>query len=291
MYYIFGDYVLDTQRHELHHAGEPIKLRHKVFQVLAHLLAHRERVIPKEELLEHLWPDQFVGDAALKSCITALRKALGEEGRTPRWVRTLHGQGYRFVAAVEEREHLPVDAVPPALPPHKVQGVAHQTVLSSPPLAPALTDPRSISEEAPDGEYKQVTVLCGALADAPALAVRLEPEAMYHLMHEVLALVQDTVQHYEGMLLQVSGEGFVALFGAPVAQEDHARRAVLAALELSQRLRAPDAVQGQEHGVAVRLGLHTEPVIVGHLAHDSQRPYTASSDTLRLATRLQQQAP
>ena len=113
---------------------------------------------------------------------------------------------------------------------------------------------------------------------------------MYHLMREVLALVQDTVQHYEGILLQVSGEGFVALFGAPVAQEDHARRAVLAALELSQRLRAPDAVQGQAHGVAVRLGLHTGPVIVGHLTHDPQRPYTASGDTLRLATRLQQQA-
>ena len=78
MYYVFGDYVLDTQRYELHHAGEPIKLRRKVFQVLAYLLVHRERVVPKEELLEHLWPDQFVGDAALKSCITALRKALGE---------------------------------------------------------------------------------------------------------------------------------------------------------------------------------------------------------------------
>jgi class 3 adenylate cyclase/tetratricopeptide (TPR) repeat protein len=144
--------------------------------------------------------------------------------------------------------------------------------------------------EAPDGEHKQVTVLCGALAETPALAVRLEPEAMYHLMREVLALVQDTVQHYEGMLLQVSGEGFVALFGAPVAQEDHARRAVLAALEVSQRLRALDAVQGQAHGIAVRLGLHTGPVIVGHLAHDPQRPYTASGETLRLATRLQQQA-
>jgi len=290
MYYIFGDYVLDTQRHELHHAGEPIKLRRKVFQVLAYLLVHRERVVPKEELLEHLWPDQFVGDAALKSCITALRKALGEKGRTPRCVRTLHGQGYRFVAAVEEREHLPVDAVPPALPLHGVEGVTHQTVLSSPPLAPSFTDLRCLSVEAPDGEHKQVTVLCGALAEAPALAVRLEPEAMYHLMREVLALVQDTVQHYEGMLLQVSGKGFVALFGAPVAQEDHARRAVLAALELSKRLHAPDAVQGQAHGVAVRLGLHTGPVIVGHLAHDPQRPYTASGDTLRLATRLQQQA-
>jgi class 3 adenylate cyclase len=290
MYYIFGDYVLDTQRHELYHAGEPIKLRRKVFQVLAYLLVHRERVVPKEELLEHLWPDQFVGDAALKSCITALRKALGEKGRTPRCVRTLHGQGYRFVAAVEEQEHFPVDAAPPALPLHGIEGVTHQTALSSPPLSSPLTAPRSIGVEAPDGEHKQVTVLCGALAEAPALAARLGPEAVYHLMREVLALVQDMVQHYEGMLLQVSGEGFVALFGAPVAQEDHARRAVLAALELSQRLHAPNAVQGQAHGVPVRLGLHTGPVIVGHLAHDPQRPYAASGDTLRLATRLQQQA-
>jgi DNA-binding winged helix-turn-helix (wHTH) protein len=70
MRYIFGDYVLDTQRHELHHAGELIKLRRKVFQVLVHLLAHRDRVVPKQELLEHLWPDQFVGDETLTSCIT-----------------------------------------------------------------------------------------------------------------------------------------------------------------------------------------------------------------------------
>src|SRR5215472_6005368 len=99
MYYIFGDYVLDTQRYELHCAGEPIKLRRKVFQVLAYLLAHRERVVSKQELLEHVWPDQFVGDEALKSCVKTLRQALGERGRAPRCVRTQHGQGYRFVAA------------------------------------------------------------------------------------------------------------------------------------------------------------------------------------------------
>ena len=74
MRYIFGNYVLNTQRYELHHAGEPIKLRRKVFQVLAYLLAHCERVVPKQELLEHLWPDQFVGDEALKSCIKTLRQ-------------------------------------------------------------------------------------------------------------------------------------------------------------------------------------------------------------------------
>ena len=116
MRYIFGDYVLDTQRHELHHAGEPIKLRRKVFQVLVYLLAHRDRVVPKQELLEHLWPDQFVGDETLTSCIKTLRQALGERGRTPRFLRTLHGQGYRFVGAVEEREHRPADDAPHALP-------------------------------------------------------------------------------------------------------------------------------------------------------------------------------
>ena len=80
--------------------------------ILVYLLAHHERVVPTPELLEHLWPEQFVGDAALKSCITALRKVLGEQGRTARFVRTVHGQGYRFVAAVEVQESLPADVVP-----------------------------------------------------------------------------------------------------------------------------------------------------------------------------------
>src|SRR4029450_9958007 len=102
MRYIFGDYVLDTQRQELHRAGEPLKLRRKVFQVLVYLLMHRERVVPKQELLAHLWPDPFGGDETVKSCLKTLRQALGERGRTPHFVRTLHGQGYRFVAAVEE---------------------------------------------------------------------------------------------------------------------------------------------------------------------------------------------
>ena len=117
MRYLFGDYILDTQRAELHHAGAPITLRRKALQVLAYLLTHRERMVPKHELLEQLWPDQFVGDEALKSCMKALRQALGERGRASRFVRTLHGQGYRFVAAVEVREHLPADDVPRVLLP------------------------------------------------------------------------------------------------------------------------------------------------------------------------------
>jgi class 3 adenylate cyclase/tetratricopeptide (TPR) repeat protein len=290
MRYIFGDYVLDTQRHELHHAGAPIKLRRKVFQVLVHLLAHRDRVVPKRELLDRLWPDQFVGDATLTSCIKTLRQALGERGRTPCFLHTLHGQGYRFVGAVEVWEHLPADDGPHSLPRRGGEGVTRRAEGPSPVLSLPLADPVSLPREALDGEHKQVTVLCCGLAEAPTLAARLGPEAMHHLMHDVLALAEDTVRRYEGTLTQVSGDGFLALFGAPMAQEDHARRAVLAALELCQRLRVPDAIRGQPHGVAVRLGLHTGPAVVGPLAYEPQRPYTAAGGTLHLATRLQQRA-
>jgi DNA-binding winged helix-turn-helix (wHTH) protein len=207
MRYLFSDYVLDTQRQELHHAGELITLRRKVFQVLVYLVAHRERVVPKQELLEHLWPDQFVSDEALTSCVKALRQALGERGRTPRFVRTLHGQGYRFVAAVEEREPLPADGAPHALPLHRGEGTTPQVEVPSPPLAPPFAETGSTSVEALDGEHKPVTVLCGALAEALTLAVRLGPEAMHHLMRDVLALAQHTVQRYKGSIFQVSGEG------------------------------------------------------------------------------------
>ena len=103
MRYIFDDYLLDTQRYELHRAGTRIHLRPKAFQVLAYLLAHRDRVVPKAELIEHVWPNQFIGDTTLNSCIMAVRKALGDAGRTTRCLHTVHGQGYRFVAPVEER--------------------------------------------------------------------------------------------------------------------------------------------------------------------------------------------
>ena len=183
--------------------GLRIHLRPKVFQILAYLLAHRDRVVPKAELLEHVWPNQFIGDATLNACIKDVRKAMGDGGRTPRFLHTLHGQGYRFVAAVVVQEHLPVDAAPPALPLHEGREGHPPGRADFTSLAPPLPDSRSISVEVPDGEHKQVTVLCGALAEAPALAARLGSEAMYHLMREVLALVQDTVQHYEGILTDI----------------------------------------------------------------------------------------
>jgi class 3 adenylate cyclase len=142
------------------------------------------------------------------------------------------------------------------------------------------------------GEYKQVTVLCGGLADAPTLARRLGPEAMHRLMQTVFTAVQQVVQRYAGSLIEFSGDGFVALFGAPVAQEDHAQRAVRAALTLHEQLgaSAPALRQAPGEPLAVCLGLHTGRVVVDRLGGDPQRLYTATGETTQVAIRLRQLA-
>ena len=67
------------------------------------LLQHRDRVVTKHELLENLWPDQFISEVTLNHCLMVARKAIGDSGRTQRCIKTLHGRGYRFIAAVQER--------------------------------------------------------------------------------------------------------------------------------------------------------------------------------------------
>jgi DNA-binding winged helix-turn-helix (wHTH) protein/tetratricopeptide (TPR) repeat protein len=98
MVYVFGVYTLDTQRYEVRRGGQPVHVRRKVFQMLAYLLAQRERVVPKQELCEQLWPEQFISDATLDDCLAEARRAVGDSGRAQQVIKTLHGQGYRFVA-------------------------------------------------------------------------------------------------------------------------------------------------------------------------------------------------
>ena len=135
MRYLFGDYALDTRCCELRHTGTLIKLRPKVFDVLTYLIAHCDRVISRQELLEHLWPQQFVGEATLNSCIMEARQAIGDTGQVQRLIQTLHGRGYRFVAVVEEVSDSLPGTMRSSLVPRRAlalanlgQTVAHQPV-------------------------------------------------------------------------------------------------------------------------------------------------------------------
>jgi pimeloyl-ACP methyl ester carboxylesterase/DNA-binding winged helix-turn-helix (wHTH) protein len=98
----FEDVEVDTERYEVRRAGEPVAVEPQVFDLLVYLIRHRQRVVTKAELLDNLWGDRFVSESALTSRIRALRRAVGDDGRSQHVVRTVHGRGYRFVAELAE---------------------------------------------------------------------------------------------------------------------------------------------------------------------------------------------
>jgi pimeloyl-ACP methyl ester carboxylesterase/DNA-binding winged helix-turn-helix (wHTH) protein len=100
--YEFGDCQVDLARLELRRAGSRVHVEPQVFDVLAHLIVHRDRVVTKGELLDTVWGDRFVSESALTSRIRAARSAVGDDGGAQRVIRTAHGRGYRFVADVIE---------------------------------------------------------------------------------------------------------------------------------------------------------------------------------------------
>lgn len=96
----FGEFELDSRRYRLQRRGETIALRPKVFDLLIYLARHRERVVPREELVRVCWGETRVGEGSLSGLVNELRGALGEGARGPSSIRTVHARGYQFVAPV-----------------------------------------------------------------------------------------------------------------------------------------------------------------------------------------------
>jgi len=99
--YRFEDFLLDDERRELRLRGAPVAVEPQVFDLIAYLVAHGDRVARKEDLLAAVWKTTFISDAALNTRIKEARQALGDNGRDQRLIRTVHRRGYRFVGAIE----------------------------------------------------------------------------------------------------------------------------------------------------------------------------------------------
>src|SRR5688572_22371023 len=102
MHYRFDLYTLDVAARELRRAGQAVRIERQVFSLLLYLIEQRRRVVPRSELLHHLWEEARGSEGALTYSIAALRRATGDAGRDQRVVRTYHGVGYRFVAQLAE---------------------------------------------------------------------------------------------------------------------------------------------------------------------------------------------
>ena len=148
------------------------------------------------------------------------------------------------------------------------------------------------SRSALEGERKQVTVLFADIAGFTSLSERLDPEDVHGLMTRALELMLAEVHRYEGTVNQFLGDGVMALFGAPIAHEDHAQRAVHAAVAIRAALDGYRTELQRRRGIdfQVRQGLNTGLVVVGSIGNDLRMDYTAAGDTTNVAARLQQMA-
>jgi pimeloyl-ACP methyl ester carboxylesterase/DNA-binding winged helix-turn-helix (wHTH) protein len=99
-YYRFDEFELQTDLFELRRNGDLCPMEPQVFTVLAYLVEHHDRVVSKAELIDHVWHDRFISEAALTSRLMAARKVLGDSGQEQRYIKTVHGRGYRFVSEV-----------------------------------------------------------------------------------------------------------------------------------------------------------------------------------------------
>ncbi len=141
-----------------------------------------------------------------------------------------------------------------------------------------------------EGERKQVTVMFADMSGSTQLSAAMDAEAWHGILDEYFAILSEEVHRFEGTINQFTGDGIMALFGAPLALEDHAQRAALAALSLQRRLREFADRLRLVHGInpSTRMGLNSGEVVVGRIGDDLRMDYTAKGLTVNLAARMEQ---
>ena len=164
--------------------------------------------------------------------------------------------------------------------------------------APETYTPRHLAEKiltsksALEGERKQVTVLFADLKGSMELLADRDPEEARKILDPVLERMMEAVHHYEGTVNQVMGDGIMALFGAPLAHEDHAVRACYAALRMQESVnRYAEGVRRSEGiPIQIRVGLNAGEVVVRSIGNDLHMDYSAVGQTTHVAARLEQMA-
>jgi class 3 adenylate cyclase/tetratricopeptide (TPR) repeat protein len=140
-----------------------------------------------------------------------------------------------------------------------------------------------------EGERKLVTVLFADVANYTSMSEKLDPEEVHQIMDGCFKILMDEIHKYEGTINQFTGDGVMALFGAPVAHEDHAQRGCHAALAIQKSIKEYGKKIANDLGIdfKMRIGINSGPVVVGAIGDDLRMDYTAIGDTTNLASRME----
>ena len=232
------------------------------------LLQRRGRVTYRALKVQFQLDDEHL-EALKEELIEAEQLAVDEQGKVLVWAGA------------------PASAPPPMPLPATDQ---EQAPLSYTP--PYLAEKILTSRSGLEGERKQVTVLFADIKDSTELIKELDPEAAQQLLDPALHAMMDAVHRYEGTVNQVLGDGIMALFGAPLAHEDHALRACYAALTMQTAMHEYTEAVRRGHGIEmrIRVGLNSGEVVVRAIGNDLHMDYSAVGQTTHLAARMEQLA-
>jgi len=172
------------------------------------------------------------------------------------------------------------------------------SAIAAPTRRPDAYTPKHLAEKiltskaALEGERKQVTVLFADLKGSMELLADRDPEEARKILDPVLELMMEAVHRYEGTVNQVMGDGIMALFGAPLAHEDHGARACYAALRMQESVKryAEEVLRSRGVPLEIRVGLNSGEVVVRSIGSDLHMDYTAVGQTTHLAARMEQMA-
>jgi class 3 adenylate cyclase len=232
------------------------------------LLRQRQRVTYRALKVQFHLDDEAL-EALKEELVYGQRLATDEDGRVMVWTGDTGPTAPPRVTPVQTLEQIPLTYTPPY-------------------LAEKILTSRSALE----GERKQVTVLFADLKGSTELIRDLDPEAAQRLLDPALQHMMDAVHRFEGTVNQVLGDGIMALFGAPLAHEDHAVRACYAALAMQVAMHRYAEEVRRSHGLEMqaRVGLNSGEVVVRAIGNDLHMDYSAVGQTTHLAARMEQLA-
>jgi class 3 adenylate cyclase len=158
-------------------------------------------------------------------------------------------------------------------------------------LPKGLTEKILAQRERIEGERKQVTVMFCDMEGFTRLSEKLGPEEAYGIMDKVYEILIHKVHDYEGTVNEMTGDGIMALFGAPIALEDAPQRAIRSSLAIHREMtKFSDKIKQEREGIPplkMRVGIHTGPVVVGTLGNDLRVEFKAVGDTVNIASRME----
>ena len=253
-------------------------------EILAQVIAllQQEHRVAYRVLKRRLGLDDDLLEDLKDDLIYAKQLALDEEGRVLVW---------RAAASVSS---VPVIVETPGRAEDRPAVAAREPLV----LRPIAYTPSYLAEKiltsrsALEGERKQVTVLFADLKGSMELLADRDPEEARQLLDPILDRMMEAVHRYEGTVNQVMGDGIMALFGAPIAHEDHAVRACYAALRMQETIKhyAAEVQRTQGVPIHIRVGLNAGDVVVRAIGSDLHMDYTAVGQTTHLAARMEQMA-